>query len=141
MPEDVKVEEKPKEEPEAEETEETPTPIPTDPKLIWKSKTFWVAFVTMLIGIFGAIQPFMQEYEPKYLYIVIFIIGVLGVILRMLTGKPVTMKMAKKVVDDTKEAKEKAEKPKEEPAKEEPKKPVEPIEADKKDEKKVEIKP
>jgi hypothetical protein len=80
--------------------------VEVEQKIVWKSKTFWVAVVTMLIGIFGSILTFMQEYEPKYLYIVIFVIGVLNVILRMLSGQPVAFKDIKKVIDDTEKAKD-----------------------------------
>ena len=78
-------------------------------KAWWQSKTNWVALITIALGILGLLENFMQQIESKYLYIVIAVIGILGLVLRRLTNKPVGMTEVSDIIKKTKKARAAAE--------------------------------
>lgn len=61
----------------------------TDPKIWWKSRTFWVNVLT--IGL-AATNEFTKTVPPKYSEIAIILVGILNLILRLLTAGPVALK-------------------------------------------------
>jgi len=55
----------------------------------WQSKTVWAGGITFFIGVLGlANEQFFVE-NPQVAGIILTVVGVLGIILRRLTEKPI----------------------------------------------------
>lgn len=63
-----------------------------DPKPIWRSRTFWVNALTAAVAALGALagHEWIAQ-NPKLVGWIVFGIGVLGALLRLITTQPVTV--------------------------------------------------
>ena len=61
----------------------------TDPKIWWKSRTFWVNVVMILLA---AANEFTKTVPPKYTEMAVILVGILNLVLRLLTAGPIAIK-------------------------------------------------
>jgi hypothetical protein len=64
-------------------------------KEFWQSKTFWVNVMVIVVAVLDLLskQPFVP---PQYVPFVLFAVGVVNIVLRAITDKPVTFGLLKR---------------------------------------------